>query len=90
MSTTRSTTTRSTTPRSTTSAYPSHDFPRNWSALDLADAIPLRLSERIALGLVAFADTPSAANSPFALPAARPWRRRYLRSAELPAFVRVR
>ncbi|GAB3097269.1 hypothetical protein [Lysobacter terrae] len=71
-------------------AYPSHSFPRNWSALDLADAVPLRLSECIGLGLVEFANAPIAANSPFALRAARKWRRHYLRSAELPAFVRVR
>jgi hypothetical protein len=34
--------------------YPAHDFPRNWSADELADAVPLRLSERISLGLVRF------------------------------------
>ena len=27
--------------------YPAHDFPRNWSADDLAAAVPLRLSERV-------------------------------------------
>ena len=70
--------------------YPAHPFPRNWSALDLADAVPLRLSERIKLGLVEFKPATAAANSPFALPATRQWRRNYLRSAELPAFVRVR
>lgn len=71
------------------SAYPQHGFPRTWSALDLADAIPLKLSERVTLGLVAFAPTDAAANSPFAMPAPRAWRHRYLRGAELPAFVRV-
>ena len=73
-----------------TPAYPWHGFPQNWSALDLADAVPLRLSERIALGLVVFPNAPSASNNPFAPPANRPWRLRYLRSAELPARVRVR
>jgi hypothetical protein len=72
------------------SAYPRHGFPHNWSALDLADAIPLKLSERITLGLVALAPADAAANGPFAVPAPRTWRRRYLHSAELPAFVRVR
>jgi hypothetical protein len=72
------------------SAYPQHGFPRTWSALDLADAIPLKLSERLTLGLVAFAPAEAAANSPFAMPAPRAWRRRYLAGAELPAFVRVR
>ncbi|MFC5571071.1 hypothetical protein ACFPN1_13475 [Lysobacter yangpyeongensis] len=72
------------------SAYPVHGFPRHWSALDLADAVPLKLSERITLGLVEFATTTGAANSLFAMPAPRNWRRGYLRSAELPAFVRVR
>ncbi|QNP41631.1 hypothetical protein [Lysobacter solisilvae (ex Woo and Kim 2020)] len=71
-------------------AYPSHDFPRTWSALDLADAVPLRLSERITLGLVGFTAPVLAANSPFAAQPARKWHRHYLRSAELPAFVRVR
>lgn len=70
--------------------YPPHRFPRNWSALDLADAVPLRLSERITLGLVEFKPAPTAANNPFALQAPRQWRRNYLRSADLPAFVRVR
>ena len=37
------------------SAYPQHGFPRTWSALDLADAIPLKLSDRVTLGLIAFA-----------------------------------
>ena len=72
------------------SAYPQHDFPHAWTALDLADAFPLRLSERLDLGLVDVAPAPVAANSPF-LANARPWRHRaYARSAELPVFVRVR
>jgi hypothetical protein len=71
-------------------AYPSHGFPRNWSALDLADAVPLRLSERITLGLVEFSAPVRAANSPFAASPARKWHGHYLRSAELPTFIRVR
>lgn len=68
------------------SAYPSHSFPQNWSALDLADAVPLRLSERITLGLVEFRAS-SAANAAFATPCRRPWSRRgYSGCAELPAF----
>jgi hypothetical protein len=68
---------------------PFHGFPQNWSAMDLADAVPLRLSERIHLGLVEFA-VPVAANNPFAAPTTRDWRRRgYVRSGELAAF-RVR
>ena len=43
--------------------YPAHAFPHNWSAVDLADAVPLRLSERISLGLVEFTSEPRAANS---------------------------
>ena len=70
--------------------YPPHGFPRNWSALDLADAVPLRLSERITLGLVEVTPAPGAANGPFAQPEPRKWHRNYLRSADLPAFVRVR
>ena len=74
---------------STHSGYPRHSFPRNWSALDLADAVPLRLSERITLGLVEFSAI-GAANGPFA-PASntRDWRRGYAGSAELNSF-RVR
>lgn len=44
--------------------YPAHDFPRNWSADELADAVPLRLSERISLGLVRFDAMPPPANAP--------------------------
>lgn len=70
-------------------AYPFNGFPRNWSALDLADAVPLRLSERITLGLVEF-NPPVAANGPFAARNTRDWRRRgYVGGAELTAF-RVR
>lgn len=71
--------------------YPSHDFPRNWSAADLADAVPLRLSQRISLGLVEFASAPTAANGPFAMAVARRrnWRRGYTAGAELTSF-RVR
>lgn len=42
--------------------YPAHDFPRNWSADELAAAVPLRLSERVSLGLVRFAPMPQPAN----------------------------
>ena len=42
--------------------YPAHDFPRNWSADDLAAAVPLRLSDRISLGLVRFKPLPQPAN----------------------------
>jgi len=70
--------------------YPPHDFPRNWSALDLADAVPLRLSERISLGLVEFKAIPRAANNPFAIaPNRGGFRRGYLAGVELGAF-RVR
>ncbi|GAB3359826.1 hypothetical protein [Lysobacter tyrosinilyticus] len=78
-------------PDTTLPAYPAHEFPRNWSALDLADAIPLRLSERIKLGLVDLDGAPDTANGPFAAPAAPQWRHRgYLRAAALPTYIRVR
>ena len=81
-------------------AYPKHGFPQQWSALDLADAVPLRLSEMVTLGLVEIglveiglmdiARPMVAANSPFAAPARRDWRRRgYVASADLSSF-RVR
>ena len=71
-------------------SYPQHDFPRNWSALDLADAVPLRLSERISLGLVEFQAAPGAANNPFVLvPKRSGFRRGYSVGAELTGF-RVR
>ena len=71
-------------------SYPQHDFPRNWSALDLADAVPLRLSERISLGLVAFQAATTAANNPFAVAHKRSaFRRGYSAGAELTGF-RVR
>ena len=44
--------------------YPAHEFPRNWSADELADAVPLRLSERVSLGLVRFDAMPAPANAP--------------------------
>lgn len=70
--------------------YPSHDFPRNWSALDLADAVPLRLSERISLGLVEFVAAPRAANNPFVVaPKRGGFRRGYVAESELTSF-RVR
>lgn len=70
-------------------AYPQHAFPQQWSALDLADAVPLRLSERITLGLVEFS-APVAANGLFAAPTTRDWRRRgYVGGSELTSF-RVR
>jgi hypothetical protein len=65
--------------------YPAHDFPRNWSADDLAAAVPLRLSERVSLGLVRFDPMPRAANADGIRT-----RRGYLRNAALPPFVRVR
>lgn len=69
--------------------YPRHGFPRNWTALDLADAIPLRLSERVSLGLVEFPSSTSA-NVPLVSPAVRGWRHgAYARSTALPDF-RVR
>jgi hypothetical protein len=70
--------------------YPTHDFPRNWSALDLADAVPLRLSERMSLGLIELGG-PLPANGPFATPqpTARTWRRGYTAGAQLTSF-RVR
>ena len=72
------------------SDYPNHSFPQHWSALDLADAVPLRLSEKVSLGLVEFTSF-AAANNPFAAPTTRDWRRRgYVAGAELPAFIRVR
>jgi len=74
---------------SSKSIYPNHAFPQTWSALDLADAIPLRLSERVSLGLVEVT-SPVAANGPFAMPAARNWRRGYLHAPQLPALIRVR
>jgi hypothetical protein len=43
--------------------YPSHDFPRNWSADELAAAVPMRLSDRISLGLVRFGAMPHPANA---------------------------
>ncbi|MFC5576799.1 hypothetical protein ACFPOA_02070 [Lysobacter niabensis] len=76
-------------------AYPKHGFPQQWSALDLADAVPLRLSEMVTLGLVEIglveiARPLAAANSPFATPATRDWRRRgYVASTDLSSF-RVR
>jgi hypothetical protein len=63
--------------------YPAHDFPRNWSADELAAAVPLRLSERVSLGLVRFDPMPQPANE-------APRRRSYLPSAMPPPFVRVR
>ena len=70
--------------------YPAHGFPRNWSAVDLADAVPLRLSERISLGLVEFTAAPRAANNPFAVaPKRGGFRRGYVAGAELTSF-RVR
>jgi hypothetical protein len=63
--------------------YPAHDFPRNWSADDLAAAVPLRLSERVSLGLVRFEPMPQPAND-----AAR--RRSYLPADTTPPYVRVR
>ena len=66
--------------------YPSHDFPRNWSADELAAAVPMRLSDRVSLGLVGFGDMPQPAN---VAPAATR-RRSYLPAAALPPLLRVR
>ena len=63
--------------------YPAHDFPRNWSAVDLAAAVPLRLSDRISLGLVRFDAMPPPANAPRRT-------RSYLPVAAMSPFVRVR
>ena len=76
------------------SAYPNHTFPQQWSALDLADAVPLRLSELVTLGLVEIglvdiARPLVAANSPFAATTTRDWRRGYVASSDFSAF-RVR
>jgi hypothetical protein len=66
--------------------YPSHDFPRNWSADELAAAVPMRLSERVSLGLVGFGAMPQPAN---VAPAATR-RRSYLPADSLPPRLRVR
>jgi hypothetical protein len=66
--------------------YPAHDFPRNWSADELAAAVPMRLSDRVSLGLACFGGMPQPANA--AAPAAR--RRSYLPAASLPPRLRVR
>ena len=63
--------------------YPAHDFPRNWSADELADAVPLRLSDSISLGLVQFGPMPKPAN------AARR-SKSYLPAATMPSLLRVR
>jgi hypothetical protein len=63
--------------------YPTHDFPHNWSADDLAAAVPLRLSERVSLGLVRFDDLPAPANA-----SRRP--KSYLPVASMSSFLRVR
>jgi hypothetical protein len=63
--------------------YPAHDFPRNWSADELAAAVPLRLSERISLGLVRLDNLPAPANAP-----RRP--KSYLPVAAMSPFLRVR
>ena len=71
-------------------AYPTHAFPQQWSALDLADAVPLRLFEMVTFGLVDMARPLVAADSPCATATARDWRRRgYVASSDLSAF-RVR
>lgn len=67
--------------------YPAHDFPRNWSADDLAAAVPLRLSDRVSLGLVQFGPMPQPAN---AGDEATRRRKSYLPAAALPPFLRVR
>ena len=66
--------------------YPAHDFPQAWSADDLANAVPLRLSERISLGLVRFDPPPQAANADDTT--SRP--KSYLPVATMSPFMRVR
>ena len=66
--------------------YPAHDFPRNWSADELADAVPLRLSERVSLGLVRFDQAPRAANADDASRRSKS----YLPVAAMSPFIRVR
>ncbi|HET7125696.1 MAG TPA: hypothetical protein VFI26_01165 [Lysobacter sp.] len=66
--------------------YPAHDFPRNWSADELAAAVPLRLSERVSLGLVRFDQALQAANADGTT--RRP--KSYLPVAAMSAFIRVR
>jgi len=70
---------------STKSTYPQHAFPQNWSSQELADAIPLRLSELITPALLRFGSDDEAANHIALSPWAFDWRRR----DELTAF-RVR
>ena len=67
--------------------YPTHDFPRTWSADDLAAAVPLRLSDRVSLGLVQFGPMPQPANAAGEVPRRR---RSYLPAAVFSPFVRVR
>ena len=64
--------------------YPVHGFPRTWSADDLAAAVPLRLSERLSLGLARFESRPQAANDAHRPP------RSYLPAVALPPYLRVR
>ena len=68
--------------------YPAHDFPRNWSADELADAVTLRLSERVSLGLVRFDDLPAPANASAADASSRT--KSYLPAAAMSPFMRVR
>ena len=67
-----------------THAFP---FDLSWTPQDLANAVPLRLSE-----LVTFdAGDADAANAVASAPMRRDWRQRsYLQTAELPAFIRIR
>ncbi|GAB3359822.1 hypothetical protein [Lysobacter tyrosinilyticus] len=50
-------------------------FPRNWSAQDLADAIPRRLSDLITPELMRFERKDEAANGVALAPWAFDWRR---------------
>lgn len=73
----------------TSSTFPSSPFTSglNWTSQDLADAVPLRLFE-----LFGFDAGPNGADVSGRCANQRPrraWRREYLRTAELPAFIRV-
>lgn len=68
---------------STTSTFP---YRLNWTAQDLADAVPLRLFELFGFDATVQDIDPSANH--LSQPR-RDWRRGYLHQGELPARVRV-
>lgn len=75
---------------STKSPYPLHAFPRNWSAQDLTNAVPRKLSEQMTPALMNFGRDSEASNSVALSPWAFDWRQGgYLDRREHPAF-RVR